>query len=54
LQSEYDNPRVTDLPATITEIDGKRVKVRYGGPDLNNLYTALQIVLDETPWAEIE
>ena len=54
LQSEYDNPRVTDLPATITEIDGKRVKVRYGGPDLNNLYTALQTVLDETQWTEIE
>ena len=54
LQSEYDNPRVTDLPATITEVNGKRVKVRYGGPDLNNLYTALQIVLDETQWAEIE
>ena len=54
LQSEYDNPRVTDLPATITEIDGKRVRVRYGGPDLNNLYTALQTVLDETQWTEIE
>lgn len=54
LQGEYDNPRVTDLPATITEVNGKRVKVRYGGPDLNNLYTALQTVLDETKWAAIE
>jgi hypothetical protein len=54
LDDEYDNPRVTDLPATITEINGKRVKVRYGGPDLNNLYSALQIILDETSWAPTE
>ena len=54
LQSEYDNPRVTDLPATITEVNGKRVKVRFGGPNLNNLYTALQTVLDETNWTAIE
>ncbi|MBV41931.1 MAG: hypothetical protein CL834_02750 [Crocinitomicaceae bacterium] len=50
LNDEYDNPRITDLPATITTIKGKRVKVRYGGPDLNNLYTALQLILDETRW----
>ena len=54
LDDAYDNPRVTDLPSTITEINGKRVKARYGAPDLKSLYNALQIILDETSWAPTE
>ena len=54
LDDEYDNPRVTDLPATITVINNKQVKARYGGPDLNTLYSAIQIILDETEWVATE
>lgn len=50
----YDNPRVTDLPATITEINGKRVTNRHGGPDLNNLYRTIQTLIDSIEWTEID
>lgn len=50
LDSLYDNPRVTDLPSTITEIDGHRVTNRYGGPPMNSLYEQLQIVMDDLDW----
>tara|TARA_B100000768_G_C11277359_1_gene376628 strand:+ start:2470 stop:2997 length:528 start_codon:yes stop_codon:yes gene_type:complete len=54
LANEYDNPRVTDLPSTITEIGGKRVQNRYGGPNLNKLYSAFQEILDQIEWAPID
>tara|TARA_Y100000385_G_C13095602_1_gene641096 strand:+ start:3072 stop:3599 length:528 start_codon:yes stop_codon:yes gene_type:complete len=54
LEPLYDNPRVTDLPATITEINGTRVTNRYGGPDLNNLYLTIQTLIDGIEWSEID
>lgn len=54
LEPLYDNPRVTDLPATITEIKGTRVTNRYGGPDLNNLYRTIQTLIDSIEWSEID
>lgn len=54
LETLYDNPRVTDLPATITEINGMLVTNRYGGPDLNNLYRTIQTLIDSIEWSEID
>ena len=42
LASRYDNPQVMDLPANIVTIDGKTVFNRYGGPNLNDLYTRIE------------
>ena len=50
LQSTYDNPMVTDLPATITQIRDKRVVNRYQGPDLSELYVALDELIATIPW----
>ena len=50
LKDVYDNRFVTDLPATITEIDGKRVMNRYEGPDLSRLYNQLDTLIENTPW----
>jgi len=50
LDDVYDNRFVTDLPATITEIDGKRVMNRYEGPDLSRLYNQLDTLIENTPW----
>lgn len=50
LKDVYDNRFITDLPATITEIDGKRVMNRYEGPDLSRLYNQLDTLIENTPW----
>jgi hypothetical protein len=54
LDSLYDNPRVTDLPATITEWNGKSVTNRYNGPDLTTLYAALDEAMAALNWHPIE
>ena len=54
LDSLYDNPRVTDLPATITEWNGKSVTNRYNGPDLTTLYAAFDEVMSALNWRPIE
>ena len=54
LDSLYDNPRVTDLPAVITEWNGKSVTNRYNGPDLTTLYAAFDEAMSALNWRPIE
>ena len=54
LDSVYDNPRVMDLPAIETIIDGYSVYNRYQGPELEALYTLLDSMLFSVNWAPIE
>jgi hypothetical protein len=54
LDSLYDNPRVTDLPAAITEWNGKSVTNRYNGPDLTTLYAAFDEAMSTLNWRPIE
>ena len=51
LASRYDNPQVTDLPASVVTIDGKTVFSRYGGPNLNDLFTRIEQGIGTTDWA---
>jgi len=53
LASEYDNPRVMDVPSVITEINGHVVRNRFGGPDLAKLYGALDHWLEVVPWEAV-
>ena len=53
LQDEYDNPRITDLPSTMVTLHGKRVRVRYNGPDLSTLYTVLDAAMESMEWHPI-
>lgn len=50
LDSVYDNKMVTDLPGTTTIIFGKSVMNRYQGPDLDQLYKALDALIEDTDW----
>ena len=50
LQSRYDNPKIMDLPASIVTVKGKTVFNRYGGPDLNELYTRIERLVGATDW----
>ena len=50
LQSRYDDPMVMDLPANIITIDGHTVYNRYGGPDLNDLYTRIERLAGAADW----
>lgn len=54
LDSVYDNPRVTDLPATVTEWSGKTVTNRYNGPDLTTLYAAFDAAMAALNWRPVE
>ena len=54
LDSLYDNPRVTDLPAVITEWNGKSVTNRYNGPDLTTFYAAFDEAMTALNWRPIE
>ena len=54
LAPSYDNPRITDLPATITTIRGYQVQNRYKGPDLANLYAVLDSTMANLDWRPIE
>ena len=51
LASRYDNPQVTDLPASVVTIDGKTVFSRYGGPNLNDLFTRIEQGIGTTDWS---
>ena len=51
LASRYDNPQVTDLPASVVTIDGKTVFSRYGGPNLNDLFTRIEQSIGTTDWS---
>ena len=50
LQTRYDDPRVTDLPANVVTIHGKTVYNRYGGPDLSDLYMRIERLVGITDW----
>tara|TARA_B100001093_G_scaffold514203_1_gene587715 strand:+ start:823 stop:1317 length:495 start_codon:yes stop_codon:yes gene_type:complete len=50
LDSLYDNQRITDLPATITEWAGKSVTNRYNGPDLTPFYAAFDEAMAALKW----
>ena len=50
LLSHYDNPKVMDLPANIVTVNGKTVFNRYGGPNLNELYTRIERLVGATDW----
>jgi len=50
LQREYDNRLVSDLPSVQTEINGQLVINRYQGPNLNELYTALDSMIARIDW----
>lgn len=54
LDSLYDNPFITDLPATITVWEGKSVTNRYNGPDLTTLYAAFDEAMAALNWRPIE
>lgn len=54
LDDKYDNPMVTDLPATITGVNGKQVINRYQGPDLKKLYTALDSLTEQVVWKMVD
>lgn len=54
LDDKYDNPMVTDLPATITGVKGKQVINRYQGPDLKKLYTALDSLTEQVVWKMVD
>lgn len=55
LQSEYDNKGVTDLPSTFVGVNGKKVKCRYGCPEvLLTYYKHLDDVIAKLDWFQIE
>ena len=50
LASRYDNPQVTDLPASVVTIEGKTVFNRWG-PNLNDLFTRIEQGIGTTDWS---
>ena len=54
LNAVYDNTMVTDLPSTITVIEGHRVTNRYKGPDLSKLYNSLESAMEALKWKPIQ
>ena len=54
LQSRYDDPKVMDLPANIVTIEGQTVYNRYGGPNLNDLYTRIERLVGTVEWTAEE
>lgn len=54
LKEKYDQPMVSDLPSTITIIDGKRVLNRYQGPDLKLLYASFDSLIIDVDWEGVE
>ena len=50
LAQRYDDPRVMDLPSATLTIDGHSVMNRYGGPNLNELYTRIERLVGRMDW----
>ena len=46
----YDNPLITDLPATRISLGKYEITDRVNGPDLSALYAALDSLIALTPW----
>ena len=50
LAARYDDPRVMDLPSTTLTIRDRSVMNRYGGPNLNELYTRIERMVGRMDW----
>ena len=50
LAQHYDDPRVMDLPSATITIQGQTVMNRYGGPNLNKLYTRIERLVGRMDW----
>jgi len=50
LAARYDDPRVMDLPSTTLTIHDRSVMNRYGGPNLNELYTRIERLVGRMDW----
>ena len=50
LAARYDDPRVMDLPSTTLTIRDRSVMNRYGGPNLNELYTRIERLVGRMDW----
>ena len=50
LAARYDDPRVMDLPSTTLTIHDWSVMNRYGGPNLNELYTRIERLVGRMDW----
>ena len=50
LAHQYDDSRVMDLPSATIIVEGKSVMNRYGGPNLNDLYTRIERLVGRMDW----
>jgi len=50
LSERYDDEMLMDLPAAISKIRGHTVLNRYGGPNLDELYTEIEKLMASTDW----
>ena len=50
LAARYDDPRVMDLPSATLTIRDRSVMNRYGGPNLNELYTRIERLVGQMDW----
>lgn len=50
LAARYDDPRVMDLPSATLTIQNRSVMNRYGGPNLNDLYTRIERLVGRMDW----
>ena len=50
LAARYDDPRVMDLPSTTLTIRDRSMMNRYGGPNLNELYTRIERLVGRMDW----
>ena len=50
LAPRYDDPRVMDLPSATLTIQSRSVMNRYGGPNLNELYTRIERLVGRMDW----
>ena len=50
LAARYDDPRVMDLPSATLTIQNRSVMNRYGGPNLNDLYTRIERLVGQMDW----
>ena len=50
LAARYDDSRVMDLPSANLTIQDRSVMNRYGGPNLNELYTRIERLVGQMDW----
>lgn len=49
----YDNPMITDLPATRIQLAGHEVHDRINGPPITELYAVLDSAIQATDWLPV-